>query len=431
MSLLGASFLLASLVLTKEKHFPGWWALLPVIGASLILAAGAQAWFNRVFLSAPVVVWFGIISFPLYLWHWPLLSFARIMAGDTPPAAVRYGVIVASVLLAWATHKLVEHPLRFGARRKRNTTILLAGMTLTGVAGYGVHLADGLPARLNEFQRRQTHETLTQMQMANYEGSDIFRSAWRDARPIKARDFLLSSRVGVHGEGIAVIGDSHANRLYLGLTLESRLSWMNIGRGSCPPLMGVDVLDKENASLACQPLVDNYLAFIRNSADIGVVIIHWFNAQYGRDVPLVARGDPVRQRDAMVDTIRYLASAGKTVVVVMDVPEVPTSCYPAARQRAFPVWNSDEGRQCLVDRASRGTVRSEIDVIVAEVGEVPGRVLVFDPADVLCRVDVCGEVDAANYLYQADGNHLNEFGARLVGRWLLGRLRDANVIEGQ
>jgi hypothetical protein len=154
------------LVLTKEKHFPGWWALLPVIGASLILAAGAQAWFNRVFLSAPVVVWFGIISFPLYLWHWPLLSFARIMAGDTPPAAVRYGVIVASVLLAWATHKLVEHPLRFGARRKRNTTILLAGMTLTGVAGYGVHLADGLPARLNEFQRRQTHETLTQMRAA-------------------------------------------------------------------------------------------------------------------------------------------------------------------------------------------------------------------------------------------------------------------------
>ncbi|MES2481134.1 MAG: acyltransferase, partial [Pseudomonadota bacterium] len=62
----------------KSFSFPGAWALLPVLGATLIIAAGPQAWVNRTLLSHRLAVWFGLISFPLYLWHWPLLSFARV-----------------------------------------------------------------------------------------------------------------------------------------------------------------------------------------------------------------------------------------------------------------------------------------------------------------------------------------------------------------
>ena len=72
LSFLGATLILISILLiSKENSFPGWWALMPTAGAFLIILAGNKAWLNRAVLSHRSFVWFGLISFPLYLWHWP------------------------------------------------------------------------------------------------------------------------------------------------------------------------------------------------------------------------------------------------------------------------------------------------------------------------------------------------------------------------
>ncbi len=79
-SLFGAALVAGGLLLVnKEQAFPGWWAVLPTTGVALIIASGSNAWLNRAILSNRLLVWFGLISFPLYLWHWPLLSFVRIV----------------------------------------------------------------------------------------------------------------------------------------------------------------------------------------------------------------------------------------------------------------------------------------------------------------------------------------------------------------
>jgi peptidoglycan/LPS O-acetylase OafA/YrhL len=84
-SLLGAALIAVGVfVIAKENHFPGWWAVLPTLGTVMIIAAGMQAWLNSAVLGNRMLVWFGLISFPLYLWHWPLLSFARIVESETP-----------------------------------------------------------------------------------------------------------------------------------------------------------------------------------------------------------------------------------------------------------------------------------------------------------------------------------------------------------
>src|SRR4029077_4711684 len=85
-SSVGALLIAAAIASMNTHHaFPGWWALLPTVGAVLLISAGPDAWFNRHILAHRVLVFIGLISYPLYLWHWPLLSFLRI-ASDNPPA---------------------------------------------------------------------------------------------------------------------------------------------------------------------------------------------------------------------------------------------------------------------------------------------------------------------------------------------------------
>lgn len=82
--------------INKEMSFPGVWALIPVVGSVLIISAGHKAWFNKVILSSRVAVWFGLISFPLYLWHWVLLSFPRVILGELPSQAIRVAAVTTS-----------------------------------------------------------------------------------------------------------------------------------------------------------------------------------------------------------------------------------------------------------------------------------------------------------------------------------------------
>lgn len=102
--------------INKELSFPGKWALVPVLGAVLIITAGSKAWVNRTILSNKIAVWFGLISFPLYLWHWPLLSFARIVESEVPSRNIRIAAVVLSILLAWLTARFIEKPIRLGKK---------------------------------------------------------------------------------------------------------------------------------------------------------------------------------------------------------------------------------------------------------------------------------------------------------------------------
>lgn len=109
MSLFGLVLIGVSVIFfTKHTPFPGWWALLPTMGAFLVIAGSPGAWVNQHLLSIRPMVWIGLISYPLYLWHWPLLSFARIVEGGTPAISIRVFIIIASVLLAWGTYIFVE-----------------------------------------------------------------------------------------------------------------------------------------------------------------------------------------------------------------------------------------------------------------------------------------------------------------------------------
>lgn len=86
-------------LIDKDKAFPGWWAILPVLGTVLLIAAGERSLTSTLILARKPMVAIGLISFPLYLWHWPLLSFARILHGEAAPVPLLGGLLVLSGVL--------------------------------------------------------------------------------------------------------------------------------------------------------------------------------------------------------------------------------------------------------------------------------------------------------------------------------------------
>jgi peptidoglycan/LPS O-acetylase OafA/YrhL len=231
-SIVGVGLIVLGLFMTRStKAFPGWWALLPVLGAVSCIAAGPNGVLNRYLLSNRVMVWIGLISYPLYLWHWPLLSYARMVeAGGEPSLPLRIVLVVAAVVLAWATYRFVE----------RFVKLHLSQGMLRGLAGGGAVLAlvgvvvyMGVPPPRNNSLALQAVADAT-LEDGYYDGFE--ESALGD-------QFIYRAGSGKHN--VLLIGDSHVQQ-YAPRALELVRTQPDKARtvyfatkGSCAPIPGV------------------------------------------------------------------------------------------------------------------------------------------------------------------------------------------------
>jgi hypothetical protein len=141
---IGIFVLLASIFLiTTDDPFPSYNAIFPVFGAVLVIVGGSTSSFSRSVLSNKIALWFGLISYPLYLWHWPILSYLHIIEGGTPHRNRTILAILFSILFAWITYKFIEKPIRFVGLKKGFRTLVLCGaFFLTGLLGLIVNFLD-------------------------------------------------------------------------------------------------------------------------------------------------------------------------------------------------------------------------------------------------------------------------------------------------
>jgi peptidoglycan/LPS O-acetylase OafA/YrhL len=137
-SLGGAALLgLGMALIHKNDPYPGWRALLPVTGTLLLMEGGAGvkvAWVNGKILSNPAVVWIGLISYPLYLFHWPALSFVHIVKGEKAADGYIWGALLLTLILSVATYYLIEKPIRY-SKSKHTLPALLLAFVIVGIAG--------------------------------------------------------------------------------------------------------------------------------------------------------------------------------------------------------------------------------------------------------------------------------------------------------
>ena len=205
-------------LLGSHPRFPGLWAALPVAGTAMVIAGG-----SRVLGRAPFVA-IGRISYPIYLWHWPLFTLSSSLHGRGYPA--RLGLIAATLVLASLTYRFVEIPFQRGRWRQRLFPAAGAAMALAGCAGLVLFQAGGFPSRFS----RQIRPVLTLMDY-DYTAGTRYGECWLTEEPF-AR-YRHRCRIG----RVLVWGDSQAAMLSPGLRpVFGEVAQFT--RSSCPPVLG-------------------------------------------------------------------------------------------------------------------------------------------------------------------------------------------------
>lgn len=414
----------ALLLVDRERLFPGWWALLPVVGTCLIVAAGPEAWLNRALLSRRALVWLGLISYPLYLWHWLLLSFGRIIERDELSPALRIGLVLASVALAWLTYAWVERPVRFGPAPGAKVAALCALMVAAGLAGYAAYRSEGFPARAVGESARQI------MQQAEW-------PYWDDPACI-AKYGLSPCQANSARPKVMILGDSHANHLYPGLALTAPLFEV-VQAGSCPPFEGVRLRVLKNQDkhpCAATDVVAANKRILQSHPEIRTVILValWRNALTGElinareravwgGVTLVPADGDARGRSnaelalqGLSATIATLQSRGLRVVLFRDTPDIGTELVEHCK--FTPRFNPE---QCSFPRRQFLDYRAQEDAFVRDLRAKFPSLAVYDPIDALCDRELCYLMRDGVLLYR-DNHHLSVNGSRLVAsdlkRWM-------------
>jgi peptidoglycan/LPS O-acetylase OafA/YrhL len=404
LSVLGALLILLAVQRISPAHtFPGWWTLAPVLGATCIIAAGPHGIVNRTVLAHPLAVAIGLISYPLYLWHWPLLSLARIMQGSTPDQAIRLSAIAASFVLAWLSWRCFERPIR-RAQAPVVTRALIGGMLAMAVVSVLAWKFEGFPQRLpseaNLLKNRQWHLNTGNHADCGTSFSKLSASFCR----------------GVSEPSVVLLGDSHAGQLYHGfasLPQESYSRVMVMGAGACAPTLGLDERP------GCAELLQSALFRVRSMQQVTTLVL----ASYYRFAQHSAQ--PQEHPDQWVagylKTIEALRAPGRQLVFVVDNPSLNFDPKTCLRKALMPL-NVSAPMQCeaslVLQRSTRATYLAAVDRLRAAAPDV----FFFDPATVLCHDNRC-PVMIDGLLQYGDFNHLSLYGSQRVVAALVAQLR--------
>lgn len=403
---LGLALAVAGMFLIQARHpFPGLLAIVPVMGAVLLIG-GQGAWVNRHILANPWMVKVGLISYPLYLWHWPLLSFAYIIESGRPGAGIRLSMVALALLLAALTYQWVEKPLRRLPRRFV-LGMLLVLMVVLGLLGKNVYDRDGL--------ERIRHKRMISLSEATSEDFIDFEKRGLITEETCARPFKFPERdvcLTAHKDRpptAAVIGDSHALHAFWGLAQAFDRQGDNLillGRGACVPFMDYRPEGDPNH---CQPHINDTLAHVAADPAIKSVALVY----RGRYLPEKSASEAVDSFKSGLDrTLHQLTAADKQVYYFLPVVEPgfdPRLCLgglPLGRKPPFA---------CEIQRVDDEKKSAALRAAAAEVLAKYPQAKVVDPNDALCQGGACPILRDGHSVFK-DDNHLSYHGSMIIGR---------------
>ncbi|WP_374258171.1 acyltransferase family protein [Aquabacterium sp.] len=428
-SIAGLGVILIGLTtITEGTSFPGWQALLPVLGAALILHAGPDAWVNKHILSRRLPIGIGLISYPLYLWHWPLLAFLHITNSAT--TLNRLYVVGTSFLLAWLTYQLIERPIR-----PRRPTPLLIGslcMLMIGMAYVGINTLrrDGMPFRFNGATAAGSQSKpaaiahMTQSCPSHLNSAELaLAECWEDSRaPAK----------------VAIVGDSKAKALAHGILEHSTTSlpWMFLG-GTDDAGSLVPVISSSQGRARNQKQIADALHVIESRPGLKVIVITTATrALY--QLPVENSIEPLDKVEADIETdaesglnqfIDQLIRLHKQIILIADNPSLndPRRCMTRTLdwqtlRLATHINSGAEGCSIALTEHRRQSRRYQAFLSRVQ-NRHPADIKIFDLPERLCdrTRDLCTPTLNGVPLYSFTDHISNEAG-RLIAPQLLGAI---------
>jgi peptidoglycan/LPS O-acetylase OafA/YrhL len=375
----------------SDKIFPGWFALYPCIGTFLIIYSGPKTYLNKYILSNNLLVWIGLISFPLYLWHWPLLTFARVLEGAEVSQIQRVFIVFLSIFLSWLTYKFIENPIRYGYNNI--SYLLITIFIIIIISGYGYFnrgFADRYfsPSVMN--QGDYGHDIFFDHIDNKYfpcQPSNIYNesSSWKKTK----RCFQSKNNNKID---LAIIGDSHAEHLFPGLANSLKKSNIVFYGG-----VGEPFIKNKN--------FENIFNFVLNNKNIKNVILvsNWRS--------LLTADKLVEFEKNLKETILKLNKKNKKIFISNDIPNFgfhPTKCKYVNRFIYKNKCNQDKNKYDsyylnFFDQLKTNKI-------------LP--IFFVDTYNLFCKNKLCSMAKNNELLYR-DDNHLNINGSIYLGKKFL------------
>ncbi|MFW8603077.1 acyltransferase family protein [Rhizobium beringeri] len=391
--------------LSPASVFPGWRALFPSVGAALLILSASGNWINAKLLANRPMVWVGLISFPLYLWHWPLLAFARLIEGDTPNLEIRVSAVLAAFALATATYLLIETNVRRKWKSRAVTMTLTYIVCIVGMAGYSIYLYNGAPMREGIAMDAKIHEQLEGTTW-KYTSNDICKAKY----PANFRYFCTQTREG--SPTMILLGDSYANALVAGLVANpATKDEVILSYGSCDPSASAgdpeiktqcetqDKIISETPSLRYAILEAKWPRF-----DSAGRLIDYFTNIAVNDAAWAPR-----YRDGLDKRVSFLESKGIKVFLFGPKPEIdyePKYCF--ARPFKQPVKN------CQVTEAEVQDRQHELSLVLKDVLARHPNATFFDPNPAFCKDGTCSLKTQDGLPMLRDKVHYSQYGSGIA-----------------
>jgi len=403
-STIGFALVVFAVVITNKRHaFPGWWAVLPVLGSALVIADGNKSWINTHVFSNKIAVWFGLISFPLYLWHWPLLSFGRLVEGQAPDRMFRVAAVIVSVLLAWITYRFVERYIRF-SKGNRFARHLIGASIVVALMGAYVLLTDGIESRGAVRNSGLTREVIHQFMRGSlwpYAKNDtcLNEYPYKDAEKLS---WWFCMKSDVRKPTLVILGNSYANQLYPGFAKNPAFEHHTIlSIGTCEFAITKD-------SFKLNPKHPCYGSRAREQGEFidGLVI----NEPAIRFV--VIGGMPEDADNEYIEALRKRITLyeSRGIEVVMFYPHLnngnPADYHPRA---CFSRPLRRQAKDCSFSIDRRIELDKKFSSIVDAITQSNPNVKFFDQNDIFCANDKCSFVRGGMPLLRDEYSHISEY----------------------
>ncbi len=391
----GIILFIALFFLDTDKAFPGYWALLPCVAAFLTIIAGNQAWLNKKILSHKFLVAIGLISYPLYLWHWPLISFMTIIKGRSPRTEQILAIIAIATLLSYLSYKFVEAPIR--AKKSllfSRIKILSALMIIVAAGAIVIIIFKGIDGRIDPKKA---------MMVRSMKRSDITdKACLKNYHKQVAVNYCRM--VGQGDKKIFIIGDSHAQMLfdaYGKWAADHGYKIILLAKSACPFFAEIsDVMTKDVKE--CSEIFTKIITIV--SSEKPQLILYANNAWRYRRKEFAT---------AMQQTLNLLPKDIPLVYFtqIPATPFAPTSCM----SRSSGVANVAD-LKCTFSKAKYDKVMIKYKPIVEQLRKENKNLTTIDLSQIFCDAQECNVIMDGGFIYYRDGSHLSTHGASLIGK---------------